>query len=525
MKAFAQLLDQLYYTHSNLAKTELLKDYFAQTPDPDRGYALAIIAGALDFKFFKRNFIRDIISERVDAVLFDMSYDYVGDLSETAALLWPVDDSNGVELPSLPELIVQLDSLSKADLKTYLVSLLDSSNSVERWALLKLGTGGLRIGVGTRFLKQTLAAYGNKDIHDIEQIWHGLQPPYAELFNWLENKTDKPDVSQSVFFHPVMLAHPLDDEDLTKINPELYQAERKFDGIRVQLISTEQGKAIYSRTGDDISQSFPDVIEHFTSLTVLDGELVIAKNNTIGSFNDLQQRLNRKTPTKKLMENSPGHIILYDMLSLNNEDLRLLTFSQRRQRLQDWFDKSAPANMSLSEILPFDSTENLIALRQQVIEEDNPAVEGLMLKRKDSLYIAGRPTGQWYKWKRDPYLVDAVLMYAQRGHGKRSSFYSDFTFGLWQGEQLLPIGKAYFGFTDAELQQLDKWIRHHTLNRFGPVREVEKSLVFEVAFEAVSVSARHKSGFALRFPRINRIRWDKPASEADAVGFLQKWVK
>ena len=526
MRAFAELLNKLYFTYSNLDKIKLLKDYFSLAPDPDRGFALAIIAGQINFKFFKRGLVREVISERVDAVLFDLSYDYVGDLSETVALLWRENDNSIPEqLPTLNNLITNLNSLSKPELKMYLIELLDHSNAIERWALLKLGTGSLRIGVATRFLKLALAHYGKKNIDEIEQIWPSLQPPYLELFAWLEGKGAKPDTQRDLFFHPVMLAQPLDNTDLEKINPELFAAEHKYDGIRVQLICSAQGKKLYSRTGDDISSSFPDFIDIINTPVILDGELMICKNNKIGSFNDLQQRLNRKSPGKKLIQELPGHIILYDLLSENNNDLRTLPFAVRRKKLQNWFQEFQPVNMSLSEILPFSSKEDLIALRQKIIVDYTPAIEGLMLKRKESPYIAGRPTGQWYKWKRDPYLIDAVLMYAQRGHGKRSSYYSDFTFGLWQDNQILPIGKAYFGFTDEELYQLDKWVRHHTTHRFGPVCEVEKSLVFEVAFDAVRVSGRHKSGFALRFPRIHRIRWDKPASEADLISFLQKWVK
>jgi DNA ligase-1 len=293
----------------------------------------------------------------------------------------------------------------------------------------------------------------------------------------------------------------------------------------VQLISTSAGKALYSRTGDDISGTFPDVIATVDSAVVLDGELLLQKDNQIGSFNDLQQRLNRKSPTKKLLQEAPGYIILYDILSCGDADYRQLSFSERRQKLEAWYKEFKPANMALSEILNFNSIPELTQLQAKVLQETSPAVEGLMLKRKESIYVAGRPSGQWYKWKRDPYLIDAILMYAQRGHGKRSSFYSDFTFGLWKDDQILPVGKAYFGFTDEELQQLDKWVRHHTLQRFGPVREVEKSLVLEIAFEAVNISARHKSGFALRFPRISRIRWDKPAKEADVLDYLNKWLK
>jgi DNA ligase-1 len=526
MQHFAKLLDQLYFTYSNTEKLTLLKNYFTDNTDPDRGFALGVISGEIKFPAFKRKLIRDLIAERMDPVLFDLSYDYVGDLSETVSLLWvaPATVSEKA-LPHLAELIKQFSTLDKNEIKTYLTDLLDHASAAERWALLKLGTGSLRIGVSARFLKQALAQFGGKDIQEIEQIWHSMEPPYLELFQWLEGKIAKPDVSQAIHFHPVMLSTPLSDDELTNIDPTEFAAEKKIDGIRVQLVATSKGKAVYTRTGDDISGAFPDVLTAIHSQAVLDGELVIFNENGIGSFNDLQQRLNRKAPTKKLMQSSPAHIILYDILSSNGTDLRHLTFLERRHQLESWYKENQPANMTLSEILDFTAATQLPGLREQVLQDKHVAIEGLMLKRKDSVYIAGRPAGLWYKWKRDPLLVDAVLMYAQRGHGKRSSFYSDYTFGLWLDGDLLPICKAYSGFTDKELVQLDKWIRHNTINSYGPVREVEKKLVFEIAFDAINLSKRHKSGIALRFPRVNRIRWDKPATEVDTIADLKKLIK
>jgi len=527
MKAFAALLDRLYYTYSHNKKIQILKEFFSHTPDPERGYAIGIITGELSFPSFRRTLVKELISEMIDPHLFALSYDYVGDMSETVALLWQKpEDSVASDLPALSQIIQQLTLLPKLAMKDYIANLLNQSNIIERWALLKLGSSSLRIGVSARFIKQSLAQYGNKDIQEIEHLWHGMQPPYSDLFGWLENRSEKPDIQDNLFFHPVMLAHPLENTDLHKIQPSLFSIERKIDGIRVQYIKTPKGKAIFSRTGDEISHAFPDILafEPQANAIVLDGELVIKKENAIGSFNDLQQRLNRKTPSKKLIQDSPAHIILYDILILDNRDLRPLPFLERRKVLEDWYLEQGCTSISVSEILPFSATTDLNALKQSVLATQEIAVEGLMLKLNTSAYVAGRPTGLWYKWKRDPYLVDAVLMYAQRGHGKRSSFYSDYTFGLWQEQTLLPIGKAYFGFTDEELKLLDKWIRGHTMHRFGPVNEVEKKLVFEVAFEAVNISARHKSGYALRFPRINRIRWDKPANEADHIDALKSFL-
>lgn len=523
MNTFVELLDHLSFTYSNNKKIELLKRFFITTPDPDRGYALAIIAGTLKIPTFKPGLVKELIQERVDPWLFTLSYDYIGDLSETVALLWPSHPNPATSKPTLSEIVNNLTHLSKEAVKNYLRELLDQLNATERWALLKLGSSSLRIGVSARFIKQALAQFGQRDIQEIEHIWHGLEPPYLALFSWLENKSDKPDISNNLFFHPVMLAHPLDEKEMHKIQPELFAIERKIDGIRVQFSHTIKGNALFSRTGDEISGSFPEIAQLRPSNSiVLDGELVVKKDSIVQSFNHLQQRLNRKVPSKKLLHELPAHVILYDILFLDHNDLRALTFTERRHILEDWYRSNTINGFSLSEILLFNHPEELGLLKETVLASQDIAVEGLMIKRKNSPYLAGRPSGQWYKWKRNPYLVDAVLMYAQRGHGKRSSFYSDYTFGLWKENDLLPIGKAYFGFTDEELKQLDKWIRQHTINRFGPVREVAKELVFEVAFDAVNLSSRHKSGYALRFPRINRIRWDKPAGEADNLCILDK---
>ncbi len=525
MQAFAELLDRLYFTHSKLAKAALLKQYFSMTPDPDRGWAVAVIAGTLEFEFFKRALVRDLAASRVDPVLFELSYDYVGEMSETVAHLWPVS-KNTVRLnhlPSLGEVIAGFSSRSKPEIRDYLTLLMDNMTPPQRWAVLKLGTSSLRIGVSARFLKQILADYGGVPVHEVEEVWHALTPPYKELFAWLEGRAAKPDAQQKLVFHPVMLAHPLEKGDLASITPEEFQAEWKFDGIRVQLVSGAAGKALYSRSGDDISRSFPDVLKRVNFHAVLDGELMVKTAGGIGSFKDLQQRLNRKDPPPKLLASAPAHIIVYDALLLEDADLRPLPLTERRARLEAWYTALQPGGFELSEILAFDNAEALTALRAGVSHR-NTFIEGLMLKRKDSPYIAGRPKGQWYKWKKDPLIIDAVLMYAQRGTGRRSSFYSDFTFGLWRGEELLPVGKAYFGFTDEELKELDKWVRNHTTNRFGPVREVERALVLEIAFDSAQASMRHKSGVALRFPRINRIRWEKPAAEADTLEALTKWV-
>ncbi|MBV8962073.1 MAG: cisplatin damage response ATP-dependent DNA ligase [Hyphomicrobiales bacterium] len=539
MNRFAELLDRLAFEHSRNAKLALMTEFFRSEPDPERGYALAAMTGALSFQLAKPGLIRALIEERTDPVLFAYSYDYVGDLSETVALMWPRDDKRAPTTapPSLTMVIETLKLASKSELPGLLTSWLDALDETGRWALLKLITGGLRIGVSARLAKTALAALGNRDPNEVEEVWHGVSPPYLDLFAWIEGKSRAPESRDPAPFRPVMLSHPLEDGDVSMIEADNFIAEWKWDGIRVQAVAgySEDGRKvarIYSRTGEDISPAFPDLVAALDFDAAIDGELLVMREGRVQSFNELQQRLNRKTVTAKLIDDFPAHIRAYDLLIEGKEDLRALPFAERRTRLAALLERTGSPRFDLSPALPFTSFDELAAARADPMLAgaggDAEAVEGVMLKRRDSPYLPGRPKGLWFKWKRDPKLVDAVLMYAQRGHGKRSSFYSDYTFGVWRdaeaGEELVPVGKAYFGFTDEELKELDRFVRNNTINRFGPVREIKHEphagLVLEVAFEGLQRSTRHRSGVAMRFPRINRIRWDKPPAEADRIETL-----
>ena len=523
MKKFAQLLELLALTPSRNRKTAALSQYFASTPDPDRGYALAILTGALTFKNVKPAVLRDVVAREVDPHLFALSYDYVGDLGETIALIWPHHGAQE-DLPSLSGLIELFNTTSKSELPALIASLLTRAAINERWALVKLATGALRIGLSARLAKTALAEMSGKDLQELEEIWHGVAMPYTELFDWLDGKSERPDIDHASRFHPLMLSNPIDEvKDLAVLNPADFSAEWKWDGIRVQLILGQGRASLFSRTGDDIAGSFPDLVENVFGEGVLDGELLVGRDFEAAPFNDLQQRLNRKVATPKLMDEHPAFVRVYDMLFDGRQDIRAFPWTERRQHLEAWFRKTPQTRMDVSEVLPFTGWDDLAEMRRRGAAEHGH--EGVMLKLRTSPYVPGRPKGLWFKWKRDPNVVDAILMYAQRGHGKRSSFYSDYTFGVWKGNEIVPIGKAYFGFTDEELKQLDKWVRNNTVQAFGPVREVKKELVFEVAFDSAQESTRHKSGVALRFPRINRIRWDKPASEAATLDDMQIFLE
>ena len=526
MIAFADLLERLAFTPARNARIALLRRYFATRPDPDRGIALAAITGALRFTAAKPGLIRELAAARTDPVLFAWSYDYVGDLAETVALMWPARPTNAAP-PGLPEVVQALEATPKAELPALVAGWLDACDASTRLALLKLITGGLRVGVSARLAKVALAELGGVEPDAVEEVWHGLTPPYLALFAWLEGRAEKPDPADAPVFRAPMLAHPLEPTDLAALRAEDWRAEWKWDGIRVQLVSTAGGRRLYSRGADDISAAFPEIVEAMRFHAVLDGELLVLRDGRPAPFAELQQRLNRKGVTARMLQAFPVGIRLYDILFDGADDVRALPFDARRARLEDWYARVRPVRMDLSELIRFRSLDELMALRDGARAA---AIEGLMLKRADSAYLPGRVKGQWWKWKRDPLTVDAVLMYAQRGHGKRSSYYADYTFGVWRetgagADELVPVGKAYFGFTDQELAFLDRWIRNHTTARFGPVREVEKALVLEVAFDAAQLSGRHKSGVALRFPRISRIRTDKPAAEADRLETLLALVE
>jgi DNA ligase-1 len=535
VQRFAALVDALVYTRSRNAKLKLIADYLRAAPDPDRGWALAALTDALGFPAVKSSTVRNLLMERVDPVLFALSRDFVGDTAETASLLWPETFEISLPPPSVSEAVETLHATTRARAGADLAGLLDRLDSPGRYALLKLATGAMRIGISARLAKVAFAQAFEVSVDDVEEYWHGQAPPYAELFAWAAEGAPPPRTDLLPLFRPFMLAHPLEGPAVAAMEAEFanYAAEWKWDGIRVQLVNVAGETRLYSRSGDDISGTFPEVAAALPIPAVLDGELLVrgahqgGEEGGAASFNALQQRLGRKLVSKAMLAAYPAFVRLYDILIDGAEDVREWAWEQRRARLESFAERLDPLRFDVSPVIAAETLAELTAIRDRARDE---AIEGVMLKRRDSPYVAGRRTGLWYKWKRDPLLVDCVLMYAQRGSGKRSSFYSDYTFGCWDGDpdagaELLPVGKAYFGFTDEELKWLDRYVRNHTVARFGPVRETDKSLVFEVAFDSVHASKRHKSGVAMRFPRISRIRADKPAHEADRLEALKALIK
>ena len=531
MRDFSQLLDSLVYTRSRNAKLKLIGDYLKATPDPDRGYAMAALTGELNLPAVKPALIRGITEERVDPTLFYMSWDYVGDLAETVALLWPKAIQQPADIDDgslrIGTVVERLAGLSRSEAPGTLAQMLDHLDASGRFALLKFATGELRMGVSARLAKLALAQAFSLDVDEVEEVWHGLGPPYTALFDWAEGRSGRPATEELPVFRPFMLAHPLEDQ---RVSLEEFAAEWKWDGIRVQIVRAGSETRVYSRAGDDICRSFPEIAAAFDKEGVVDGELLVRgefqggdeHGGAAASFNALQQRLGRKIVSQKVQSDYPAFVRLYDILLDGRDDVRPLPWEERRLRLEAFAADLDADRFDVSALIPARSFDELEEIRAGARDA---AIEGVMLKRRDSPYVAGRRTGLWYKWKRDPLTADCVLMYAARGSGKRSSYYSDYTFGCWTEDgELLPVGKAYFGFTDEELLWLDRFVRTNTVQRFGPVREVEKSLVLEVAFDSIHESKRHKSGLAMRFPRISRIRTDKPAVEADRVETLKRMV-
>jgi DNA ligase-1 len=530
MQTFANLLDCLTTTPSRNGKLGLLVEYFRSAPDPDRGFALAALTDGLFPHLPLRRALGELMADKIDPVLYQLSRDYVGDTAETVSLLWPDRRDKGPS-PRLAEVVAALELAPRTNVAPILGDFLDRLDVRGRWALLKLVGGAPRVGVSARLAKTALAQMSGHELSEIEEMWHALKPPYADLFAWLDGRGPRPTAEGKPVFRPLMLAHPIEDGDWKDLSPTDIVAEWKWDGVRVQIAAGGGEVRIFSRSGDDTSASFPEIVAAFHHYdAVLDGELLVVRDGVVAPFNDLQQRLNRKTVTAKMLRDYPAFVRLYDILIDDGEDVRPLSFAERRQRLEAWHTRHRPRLTDVSAIVTFENFGALDALWSAAREA---GIEGLMLKRKSSPYLSGRPKGHWWKWKRAALTVDCVLMYAQRGSGKRSSYYSDYTFGVWReaegddGEpirELVPVGKAYSGFTDEELLRLDRFIRNHTIEQFGPVRAVEQTMVLEIAFDAVFPSTRHKSGLAMRFPRVHRIRWDKPADEADTLETVQKLV-
>lgn len=522
MRAFVELFNALDNTTSTKAKADALSVFFGQSPAADCAWALHLFSGGKPPYRVPSKSIRMAAAQASGYPdwLVEESYAMVGDLAETCALLAP-KSQHPIQrsLSNWIDEIGHLRSLEEASRTLRIIDLWAEVADEQRFVLNKLMTGGFRVGVARGILARGLAQVLDRTPEQVQsQLMGGFEPTEAAWSALINN--DLRFIGQP---YPFFLASPLEDVNELGASSD-FQAEYKWDGIRAQLVKRGQHVSLWSRGEELINDTFPDVIEVAHKLTidlVIDAELIVYKDHTIGSFNDLQQRLGRKKVSKKTLQALPCTLMCYDLLEYKGQDQRMAPLRQRR-RLLEKLDLPFLRSQLLDNV-------SWDALTQQRQHARDIGAEGLMLKRQDSPYRVGRKKGDWFKWKLDPMSLDVVLMYAQAGHGNRANLYSDYTLGVWKGDELVPIGKAYSGLDRDEMNQIDRWIKQHTLDRFGPVRSVPPELVFELGFEGIGPSPRHKSGVALRFPRILRWRQDKPAIEAnrieDALALIQGLIR
>ena len=533
MKDFANLFAALDETNKTNAKVAVLKEYFTIVSDEDKIHTLALFTGRKPKRQINSTLVKQWAMEmaNIPQWLFEESYQVVGDLGETIALLLP--QTTATNEKNLADWIAEINSLAtltEEERKAWLTNSWASLDQQERFVFNKILTGSFRVGVSQSLIIKALSEISGLEAatltHRIMGNWSPLNFSFHDL---IQEQDASDDISRP---YPFCLAYAIQEtsdkqKSAEEIGNELgdpseWQAEWKWDGIRAQAIHREGKVFIWSRGEDLATDKFPELHQFLYDLpdgTVLDGEAICFENGQPLPFNVLQTRIGRKNLTKKILAESPMVFIAYDCLEFEGDDIRSMPLSHRRSILEQLHEKSIHQNIfRLSPVVDFESWQELYELRLQSREKQ---AEGFMLKRLSSIYQTGRKRGDWWKWKVDPLSVDAVMIYAQKGHGRRADLYTDYTFALWDGDKLVPFAKAYSGLTDKEIRQVDNFIKRNTLEKFGPVRTVKPHLVFEIGFEGINKSSRHKSGVALRFPRILRWRQDKKIEDADTIEVLK----
>ena len=534
MKAFAQLFLSLDETNKTNEKVKVLKDYLNCVPDSDKMHMLALFTGRKPKRVINATQIRTWanVVTGIPVWLFEESYHIVGDLAETMALLLPQNTVSSSD-KTLTDWMAELNTLSaktEEERKLWLTDAWAILDTQERFVFNKLLTGSFRVGVSQNLVIKALADISGLDAATLTHRIMGNWMPDTYSYEQLTQKEGaSDDISRP---YPFFLAYPIQEtSDKQKSADELkvtlgeadeWQAEWKWDGIRAQLIKRDGQIFIWSRGEDLATEKFPELHPFLNALpdgTVIDGEILSFRDGQPLPFNVLQTRIGRKNISKKILEESPVAVIAYDCLEYNGEDIRYKTQAERRVLLEDLQGATPHTEIfRISALIKFNSWDELAEIREQ---SRAMIAEGIMLKRKNATYQVGRRRGDWWKWKIDPLSVDAVMVYAQKGHGRRADLYTDYTFAVWDGDKLVPFAKAYSGLTDAEINKVDYFVKRNTLEKFGPVRTVKPELVFEIGFEGINRSTRHKSGIALRFPRILRWRHDKPKEEADTLENLK----
>jgi len=532
MKNFAELIKTLDSSNKTSVKVDALTNYFRNASDEDKVWTIAILSHRRPPRPVNTTLLRLWANELADIPLwlFEESYHIVGDLAETIALVIPTTKEHSDR--SLTEFLQEIIALKKKtdfEKKEYLQTNWLALNYYERFIFTKLITGSLRIGVSQKLMTRALSKAENIDEDALAYKLMGDWNPNTITFQELILDEKSSDYLSKPY--PFYLAYPIEGEPSNLGNAEEWSAEHKWDGIRSQTIIRDNDIYVWSRGEELVTDKYPEFgsfVGVIPDGTVIDGEILPFIDNEIGTFNDLQTRIGRKTVSPALLKKSPVIIKAYDLLEWKGQDIRNLPFEERRILLEKLYDDIKHSNipLQLSERVKFSTWEELTEERLRSREMRS---EGLMIKRKDSPYLVGRKKGDWWKWKIEPLVIDAVLTYAMRGHGRRSNLFTDYTFALWQDNdknerELVTFAKAYSGLTDAEFRMVDDWIKKNTLERFGPVRSVTPQLVFEIGFEGISLSKRHKSGIATRFPRILRWRHDKKIDEANSIEDLKSMI-
>ena len=528
---FAELVEQIDKTNKTNLKVKALEKFFLSATDQDKVWAIALFSSKRPKRSVKTSDLRVYAAQmaKIPLWLFEESYHIVGDLAETIALVVP-ESKESICPPTLTQLIKEikdLKNLDEAKQRAYLINRWSHLNYYSKFVFNKLITGGFRIGVSQKLMTKSLANVTKIDQDTIAYQIMGDWNPEDTTYEQLILSPSKEDFIYKPY--PFYLANPL-DQDLTKLGScSQWVYENKWDGIRAQLIKRNNEVMIWSRGEELISKQFPELLEMGSFLnngTVIDGEILPFKNGKIGSFNDLQKRLGRKNVGKTILENNPIILKAYDLLEQNDLDIRNQKYIDRRKSLEKIVLSLQNEKLQLSNYYFFNNWKDVeIAHSHARINKS----EGLMIKNITAFYKVGRKKGDWWKWKVDPLTIDAVLTYAMRGHGRRANLFTDYTFALWKtndkgDRELVTFAKAYSGLTDKEFKQVDSFIKKNTLERFGPVRSVQAKLVFEIAFEGIASSSRHKSGVAVRFPRILRWRQDKTIKDANSVNDLKDLI-
>ncbi len=526
MKEFAQLINSLDSTNKTSLKTEAIVQYLEHAENRDKLWFLSLFTGRRPKRQVSTALMREWVKEIVDIPdwLFMESYSSVGDLAETISLLLPNPTGRvDLALSEWMDRILDLHDKSDEEKKAFVLHAWQGLPHQERFIFNKLLGGSFRVGISAKSLINAIALYSGLDAsavaHSIMGEWLIDDVDFDLLIKgqYVNTNLSKP--------FPFCLAYPLENLEKTIVDPQEWQAEYKWDGIRGQIIKRADEIFIWSRGEELVTDQFPELVREFSNWQgdfVLDGEILAILDGEVLNFTFLQKRLNRKSVTDKMQRDIPVSMLLYDLLELNQEDLRHTAMASRRERLEQLFQENQSSSISLSPLIEFQDLDTLHALRAYARENNS---EGLMLKHKNSIYHAGRKRGDWWKWKIDPLSIDAVLIYAQKGSGRRSGYYTDYTFAVRDGDKLVSIAKAYSGLTDKEIQEVSRFINKNAIEKFGPVRTVKPELVFEIAFEGIGWSSRHKSGIALRFPRIARWRRDKTVEEIDELEEVKKLIK